>query len=235
MDCGNQKQIKNKKQAQTYEFGAFFRTQDLFTQLLNLVETFPIDRLGNNGIYFQNGIRENNNKLQFDDITLSNPKQRSLSTKKFQPLIRVLSPKKSRTFKFITPQRSQRPINLLKTKEEKFDLIEKSIKLARTSKKLRSQKILPREILQLSSVHLSKHPLKLTGAKKYFLKTAPKRPDFALKEQIQTPNKRASQSQTALTNVIQILQKGKNKFLEDNINKSKRKITFNQFNKTRKT
>lgn len=233
MDCFNPKRIKNKRQNQTYEFGAFFRTQDLFTKLLNLVEILPIDRLGSNGIYFQNGILENNNKCHSDDITLSNPKKRPLSSLKFRPLVRAVSPKKYPTFKFITPQHSQRPFNFVKAKEEKFDLIKKSIKIARTSKKLRSQKILPRGDLKLSSVHLYKPPLKLIENKQYFLKATLQKPDSTLEDQIQSLNKRNSQSQMALTNVIQILQKGKNKFL-DNINKPKRKITFNKFNKSRK-
>ena len=50
--------IDKKKQKEThpvkkYEYGAYFRVKDLFTKLLDLIEVIPVDRLGNDGIYFQ--------------------------------------------------------------------------------------------------------------------------------------------------------------------------------------
>ena len=43
----------HSKKPRTYEHGAYFKSHDLFTKLLDLIENFPVDRLGNNGVYFQ--------------------------------------------------------------------------------------------------------------------------------------------------------------------------------------
>lgn len=45
---------KNKDyEVPNFEHGAHFKYRDLQRKLLDLVETFPLERLGNNGIYFQ--------------------------------------------------------------------------------------------------------------------------------------------------------------------------------------
>lgn len=45
---------KNKdNEVPNFEHGAHFKYRDLQRKLLDLVETFPFERLGNNGIYFQ--------------------------------------------------------------------------------------------------------------------------------------------------------------------------------------
>lgn len=52
---------KKKKIHQQYEFGAHFKYTDLFGRLINLINTLPKERLGDNGIYFIDDNKKNNN------------------------------------------------------------------------------------------------------------------------------------------------------------------------------
>ena len=43
-----------KKEGKTYEHGAFFKHQDLYKRLLDLMTILPSDRIGDKGVYIQN-------------------------------------------------------------------------------------------------------------------------------------------------------------------------------------
>ena len=60
----------NKNIIKRYEFGAFFKYQDLYKELLNLLTKLPSKRIGLNGIFFQKNINENSiDLLKFKDLT----------------------------------------------------------------------------------------------------------------------------------------------------------------------
>ena len=59
-----------KKRNKRYEYGAFFKYQELFKKLIDLMSILPKERLGFNGIYFQ---RNNNiNIIKITNSTISN-------------------------------------------------------------------------------------------------------------------------------------------------------------------
>ena len=54
-----EKQKSKEKTHYTYENGAHFKYIDLYKALINLVNTLPSERLGNDGIYFEEDEKEN--------------------------------------------------------------------------------------------------------------------------------------------------------------------------------
>ena len=65
-----------------YEFGAHFKYLDLYTSLINLYNILPSERLGNNGIYFQEeennykGLSNNTNFVKKIKISLNKNKNK---------------------------------------------------------------------------------------------------------------------------------------------------------------
>jgi hypothetical protein len=54
-----------KRKQRTYEYGAYFRCQDLYKKLLTLLQELPLERIGNeDGMYFQTKERSYYNKEQ---------------------------------------------------------------------------------------------------------------------------------------------------------------------------
>jgi hypothetical protein len=45
--------MKKHKNKQKYEFGAYFKYIDLYKKLIKLMNEISVDRIGNNGIYFE--------------------------------------------------------------------------------------------------------------------------------------------------------------------------------------
>lgn len=62
MDKTKAKKQEKYKEITKYEHGAHFKYSDLQRKLLDLVETIPLDRLGINGIYFQEDDNEEQDK-----------------------------------------------------------------------------------------------------------------------------------------------------------------------------
>lgn len=167
----------NAKKPRTYEHGAYFKSHELFTKLLDLIETLPIERLGNEGVYFQNENNENN---------IVNIKKTVTCQLKLPKISNIFSPNKR--IDYSSPQKMRTKIKL---KKEKIISLEHSLKLPKGKKKI---------IINSNSIS---NPIKLVKCKINFSKT----------ERSNYEEKKVSSSQKTLINVIQILQRGKNKYL----------------------
>ena len=61
--------MKKKKIHQQYEFGAHFKYTDLFSRLIDLINYLPKERLGNNGVYFQDdNLKNQRNSVILDHL-----------------------------------------------------------------------------------------------------------------------------------------------------------------------
>lgn len=214
------KEKKVKEAPKQYEYGAYFKTQDLFAKLLDLVNTLPVDRLGKNGIYFQKEHIEPNPIIfhfeKVEDNTVKNKSSTGIFS--FPPITRVFSPQKSKTIQFTSP-RQGRTITFIKNQQVKYDLIANSVKMARTTKKhSTTHKIIKKEL----------------NSHRIFLKTKDTECPRNSKIDI-LPSRKESRklgtSQNTLSSVIKILQKGKNKFLDEEVlfSEKQRRISFKVF------
>lgn len=167
----------NAKKPRTYEHGAYFKSHELFTKLLDLIETLPIERLGNEGVYFQKENNENN---------IVNIRKTVTCQLKLPKISNIFSPNKRNDYS--SPQKMRTKIKL---KKEKIISLEHSLKLPKGKKKI---------IINSNSIS---NPIKLVQCKINFSKT----------ERSNYEEKKVSSSQKTLINVIQILQRGKNKYL----------------------
>jgi len=52
-----------KKSKKKYEFGAYFKYADLYEKLIKLINEISIDRIGKNGIYFEEETNNSNNNI----------------------------------------------------------------------------------------------------------------------------------------------------------------------------
>ena len=116
--------IDKKKQKEThpvkkYEYGAYFRVKDLFTKLLDLIEVIPVDRLGNDGIYFEKTRTINMRKT----ITCQTNFKRDFGD---------CFPKKCKTMKFSSTKECNW---IIKEKAEQYKLIEQSTKICKTQRR----------------------------------------------------------------------------------------------------
>ena len=170
----------HSKKPRTYEHGAYFKSHDLFTKLLDLIETLPVDRLGNNGVYFQ----YDNKDEQFEKSV--NIRKTLTCPSKLPKLFSTFSPKKTVSIQYASPKMKSN----CKPKTERFALLEHSLKLKK------------KNLFKVNTTEYNSTccPIKLVNCKKYYLKT-------------EFDEKKASSSQKTLTNVIQLLQRGKNKYL----------------------
>ena len=107
----------NAKKPRTYEHGAYFKSHDLFTKLLDLIETLPVERLGNEGVYFQSENNENN---------IVNIRKTVTCQLKLPKISNIFSPNKSKEIQYTSPQKLKTKIKL---KKEKIISIEHSLKL----------------------------------------------------------------------------------------------------------
>ena len=104
--------IDKKKQKEThpvkkYEYGAYFRVKDLFTKLLDLIEVIPVDRLGNDGIYFQT---ENNEPVKsFEKTRTINMRKTITCQTNFKRDFGDCFPKKCKTMKFSSTKEKKHP------------------------------------------------------------------------------------------------------------------------------
>lgn len=173
----------HSKQPRTYEHGAYFKSHDLFTKLLDLIETLPVERLGNDGVYFQ---KENNDKITENNVNI----RKTLTfPSKLPKIYSTFSPKKNISFQYASPQKIKSNLKII---NDKFVLLEHSFKLSKVKKKNKIK----------NNITEYNNTIKLVNCKKYYLKSE------------NSNEKKASSSQKMLTNVIQILQKGKNKYLK---------------------
>ena len=212
------KEKKVEEAPKQYEYGAYFKTQDLFSKLLDLVNTLPVDRLGKNGIYFQKEHTEQNPTIfhfeKAEDITVKNKSSTGIFS--FPPITRVFSPQKSKTIKFTSPKQR---ISFIKDQQAKYDLIANSVKMARTTKK-----------------HSTTHKMikKEPNTQRIFLKTrdteCPRNSKIDIIP-IRKESRKLGTSQNTLTSVIRILQKGKNKYLDEEalFPEKQRRISFKLF------
>ena len=173
----------HSKKPRTYEHGAYFKSHDLFTKLLDLIETLPVDRLGNNGVYFQ----YDNKDEQFEKSV--NIRKTLTCPSKLPKIFSTFSPKKNVSIQYASPKMKSN----CKSKTERFFLLEHSLKISNTKKKNKIK-------TNITEYNSTCCPIKLVNCKKYYLKT-------------EIDEKKASSSQKTLTNVIQLLQRGKNKYL----------------------
>ena len=173
----------HSKRPRTYEHGAYFKSHDLFTKLLDLIETLPVDRLGNNGVYFQ----YDNKDEQFEKSV--NIRKTLTCPSKLPKIFSTFSPKKNVSIQYASPKMKSN----CKSKTERFFLLEHSLKISNTKKKNKIK-------TNITEYNSTCCPIKLVNCKKYYLKT-------------EIDEKKASSSQKTLTNVIQLLQRGKNKYL----------------------
>ena len=215
------KEKKVEEAPKQYEYGAYFKTQDLFSKLLDLVNTLPVDRLGKNGIYFQKENTDANPTIfhfeKAEDFTVKNKSSTGIFS--FPPITRVFSPQKSKTIKFTSPRQGERTFSFIKDQQAKYDLIEKSVKMARTTKK-----------------HSTTHKIikKESNSKRIFLKTkdteCPRNSKIDITP-LRKENRKLATSQNTLSSVIRILQKGKNKYLDEEalFPEKQRRISFKLF------
>lgn len=214
--------IEKKKQKEThpvkkYEYGAYFRAKDLFTKLLDLIEIIPVERLGNDGIYFQTEKKEP--VKNFEKTRTINIRKTMTCQTNFNREFHDSFPKKCKTMKFS----STKDCNwLLKEKEEKYKLIDSSTKICKSQ---RRPSIMPRlstnKIVKRFSIITNQPIIKYTK-KKYCLKTESNEENYKNninKIMQRYHEKSSSTSQKTLTSVIKLLQKGKNKFLHNENNK----------------
>lgn len=164
----------NAKKPRTYEHGAYFKSHDLFTKLLDLIETLPVERLGNEGVYFQSENNENNIRKTVT-CQLKLPK-----------ISNIFSPNKSKEIQYTSPQKLKTKIKL---KKEKIISLEHSLKLSKGKK--------------IIFINSTCNPIKLVKSNNNYPKT----------ERSNYEEKKVSSSQKTLLNVIQLLQRGKNKYL----------------------
>lgn len=173
----------HSKKSRTYEHGAYFKSHDLFTKLLDLIEILPVERLGNNGVYFQ----YDNKDEQFEKSV--NIRKTLTCPSKLPKIFSTFSPKKNISIQYASPKMKSN----CKSKTERFFLLEHSLKISNTKKKNKIKS-------NITEYNSTCCPIKLVNCKKYYLKT-------------EIDEKKASSSQKTLTNVIQLLQRGKNKYL----------------------
>ena len=169
----------NAKKPRTYEHGAYFKSQYLFTKLLDLIETLPVERLGNEGVYFQSENNENN---------IVNIRKTVTCQLKLPKISNIFSPHKSKEIQYTSPQKLKTKIKL---KKEKIISLEHSLKLSKGKK-----------IIFINS-NSTCNPIKLVKSNNNYPKT----------ERSNYEEKKVSSSQKTLLNVIQLLQRGKNKYL----------------------
>ena len=77
-----------KKQGKTYEHGAYFKYQDLYKSLLDLMTILPSDRIGNKGVYIQNN---NESHIINQNVIIKLRKQKNKMMNNIENLIESLS------------------------------------------------------------------------------------------------------------------------------------------------
>lgn len=125
-----------KKQGKTYEHGAFFKYQDLYKRLLDLMTILPSDRIGDKGVYIQNN---NESHIINQDVIIKLKEQKNKIVKNIGDLIESLSTyhsnqigksndinKKNKSFSYNKYRTNQ---NLSKNNPIKF-----SLKMPKTSR-----------------------------------------------------------------------------------------------------
>lgn len=208
--------IDKKKQKEThsvkkYEYGAYFRVKDLFTKLLDLIEVIPVDRLGNDGVYFQT---ENNEPVKTFEKTRTIKIRKTMTCQTPYKRDFVDSfPKKCKTMKFSSTKECNW---ILKEKEEQYKLIEQSTKICKTQRRPSLMNRLSTNKITKRFSIISNEPIKKSTKKKYCLKTESNENTYTNninKIMKRYHEKSSSTSQKTLTSVIKLLQKGKIKYL----------------------
>ena len=77
-----------KNQGKTYEHGAFFKYQDLYKRLLDIMTILPSDRIGDKGVYIQN---YNESHIINQDVIIKLREQKNKIVKNIGNLIESLS------------------------------------------------------------------------------------------------------------------------------------------------